>query len=118
MRASATWRARRRSRSGGAGGAVRGSLDAQFERMGRLTSGQGGFWLCLVDAQQQQQRYDPALETARKLLHRCKASKMSTRQLGCVAWALTAIASIHLDTGRTADARTAMVERLEVSRDG
>jgi tetratricopeptide (TPR) repeat protein len=93
-------------------------FDANFARMGRLTPGQGLFWLCLVDAQRQQGKYDEAAGTARTMLERCRATTAVMPGISCDKWALEALATIYLDTGRTKEAREMMEQRSKTPRGG
>jgi tetratricopeptide (TPR) repeat protein len=97
---------------------LKAEYDAAFARMGRLTPGQGSFWLCLSDAQRQQGRYDEAARTAQTMLERCRATAAVMKGIRCSPWALAALATIHLDAGRIDDARAAMEERLKLPRGG
>ena len=92
--------------------------DSEFARMGRLTPGQGHFWLCLSDAQRQQGKYDEAAETARTMLERCRATAAVIQRVRCDKWALEALATIYLDTGRTNEARDVMELRNKIPRGG
>jgi tetratricopeptide (TPR) repeat protein len=97
---------------------LKAEFDAEFARMGRLTPGQGAFWLCLSDAQRQQGHYDEAARTAQTLVERCGATVAVMPGIRCVPWALAALATIHLDAGRIDEARAAMERRLKFPRGG
>ena len=97
---------------------LKAEFDADFARMGRLTPGQGIFWLCLADAQRQQGRYDEAAATARIMLERCRATAAVMPGIRCDKWALEALATIYLDTDRTSEARDMMEQRSKIPRGG
>jgi tetratricopeptide (TPR) repeat protein len=97
---------------------LRAEFDTDFARMGRLTPGQGTFWLCLADAQRQQGRYDEAAATARVMLERCRATAAVMPGIRCDKWALEALATIYLDAGRTNEAREMMEQRKKIPRGG
>jgi hypothetical protein len=99
---------------------LKAEFDASFARMGRGTPGQGNFWLCLIDAQRQQGKFDEAAKTAQTLLERCRATNapLGPRVRRCDKWALDALATIYLDTGRTNDARNVVQERQKIPRGG
>jgi tetratricopeptide (TPR) repeat protein len=87
--------------------------------MGRGTPGQGAFWLCLIDAQRQQGNFDEAARTAQTMLERCRATNaVLTRVRRCDKWAMEALATIYLDTGRTNEARDMMEQRQKIPRGG
>jgi tetratricopeptide (TPR) repeat protein len=97
---------------------LKAEFDANFKRMGRLTPGQGVFWLCLADAQRQQGKYDEAARTARTMLERCRATAAVMPGIRCDKWALEALATIYLDTGQTKEAREMMEQRSKIPRGG
>jgi len=97
---------------------LKDEYDAAFAKMGRLTPGQGNFWLCLSDAQRQQGKYDEATRSVQTMLERCRATAAVMKGIRCTQWALAALATIHLDAGRTDEARAAMEERLKFPRGG
>ncbi len=97
---------------------LKAEFDADFARMGRLTPGQGLFWLCLADAQRQQGKYDEAAGSARTMLERCRATAAVVPRIRCDKWALEALAMIYLDTGRTNEARDMMEQRNKIPRGG
>ncbi len=97
---------------------LKAEFDAEFARMGRLTPGQGSFWLCLGDAQRQQGRLDEAAATLKTMLERCRATAAVMTGIRCTPWALAALATIHLDAGRIDEARVAIEERLKLPRGG
>jgi len=97
---------------------LKADYDASFAKMGRLTPGQGPFWLCLADAQRQQGRYDEAAATLQTMAERCRVTEAVMTGIRCTPWALAALATVHLDAGRIDDARTAIEERLKFPRGG
>ncbi|MGE5712998.1 MAG: protein kinase domain-containing protein, partial [Betaproteobacteria bacterium] len=97
---------------------LKAGFDADFARMGRLTPGQGSFWLCLADAQRQQGRFDAAEETLQTMLERCRATAAVVPGIRCDKWAMEALVTILLDTGRTDEARDVMEQRAKIPRGG
>jgi tetratricopeptide (TPR) repeat protein/tRNA A-37 threonylcarbamoyl transferase component Bud32 len=97
---------------------IRADFDAAYARMGRLTPGQGSFWLCVIDAQRQQGRYDEAAATAQMLYERCAATAAVMGGIRCTSWALAALTTVQLDAGRIDEARAAMDKRLKLPRGG
>jgi len=97
---------------------LKAEFDADFARMGRLTPGQGVFWLCLSDAQRQQGKFEEAETTARTILERCRATAAVLPGIRCDKWALEALVTIYLDTGRLNQAHETMEQRREIPRGG
>ena len=97
---------------------LKAEFDADFARMGRLTPGQGLFWLCLADAQRQQGKYDEAAGTAHTMLERCRVTAAVMAGIRCDKWAVEALATIYLDTGRMNEARDMLEQRKKTPRGG
>jgi len=95
---------------------LKAGFDADYARLGRLTPAQGAFWFCLNDAQRQQQHYAEARAATQAFVDRCRAFEPLTRGIKCTARALAALALVHLDAGQLDQARTAVEQRLAISR--
>lgn len=89
-------------------------FDADFARIGRLTPAQGAFWLCLSDAQRQQEHYEQARVSTEGFVERCRASGFGPG-MNCTARALSALALVHLDAGQLEVARAVVAQRLAIS---
>jgi tetratricopeptide (TPR) repeat protein/tRNA A-37 threonylcarbamoyl transferase component Bud32 len=89
-------------------------FDADFARIGRLTPAQGAFWLCLSDAQRQQEHYEQARVSTQGFVERCRASGFGPG-MNCTARALSALALVHLDAGQLDEAQAVIEQRLAIS---
>jgi len=89
---------------------MKAELDAEFERIGRLTPEQLVFWRCLSTAQRRQGRFADAKRTAQTLIDRCTAGRLpgSAR---CEARGWLARAEAEVESGDYAAALQSLRER-------
>jgi len=96
------------------------ALDAEFDKLGRVTKGEDNLWSCLSFAQRQNGRYAEAVSSAKTIMERCRAEELQTQQAiserrrGCEARPLSQQALAELDWGRPADALATMERRLKL----
>jgi serine/threonine-protein kinase len=96
---------------------LRAGFDAEYARIGRITPGQGGFWICLSQAQRDDGRAAKALQTARTFEERCEVTMKSTPGLACLRLVQTPLALALLDLGRIDEAAAAVEKRLSLRPD-
>jgi serine/threonine-protein kinase len=95
---------------------LKAAFDAEYARIARLTPAQASFWFCLGDAHRQEGHYAEAQAALRAFVDRCRAYEPQARGLRCMPRALSALALAHLDAGHPDEARTAVEQRLAISR--
>ncbi len=89
---------------------IKAELDAEFERIGRLTRDQFVFWRCISTAQRRMGHFSDAKRSAQTLIDRCTASQLPA-VARCQARGLLARAQAEVELGDFAAALESLRER-------